>query len=339
MKTTLLVSLFGVFAAPTLCAQPEITFSDMTPVAGSSQTIVSSNYVDPGAAGENQTWDLSTMTNNGQTTQLIELASAAPDAASYPSATHVNIVNDLVDAYSFIRFDDNIAEIIALTLSTGQSNEFVNPRTQLEFPVIFGNIFTDTYERVDDYGFPGLEGGEEGSLTATVDGYGTLITPTATYTDVLRVHYVVESTVTSPGTPDDFPFSEDIYVFFKSGYSSALATSSISSFAGAVTESSSYLLSDNAVSVGELPFGVSEVSLFPNPSVNDFSIAISTGLSTQAEISILSLDGRVVQATAGHSLPSGNSQINFDVSDLAPGIYIVQVDFADALVTRKLIVQ
>ncbi len=41
-----------------------ITLEDVAPSIGDSYTQANSEYVDPGTAGQNQTWDFSAMVNN-----------------------------------------------------------------------------------------------------------------------------------------------------------------------------------------------------------------------------------------------------------------------------------
>jgi len=84
------------------------------------------------------------------------------------------------------------------------------------------------------------------------------------------------------------------------------------------------VITDPSVLVAELSTGVvqeqrhGQFHLFPNPARDYLRVNVSTG--DLGLIAILTLDGRVVK-----TLFEGGSSTEFDVSDLRPGAYIVEV--------------
>ncbi len=71
-------------------------------------------------------------------------------------------------------------EVQAWTISSpGVGNDYSpNPRTLMRFPFNYLDTESDTWQKV---------GGSVENVTVTYDGYGTLITPTFTYTNVVRI--------------------------------------------------------------------------------------------------------------------------------------------------------
>jgi hypothetical protein len=70
-----------------------------------------------------------------------------------------------------------------------------------------------------------------------------------------------------------------------------------------------------------------ELQVFPNPVVSQLYI---TGLNDSVQVSILSLDGKVVK-----SLANDNGSLSIDVSDLAPGYYLLQSENSTVKFIKK----
>ncbi len=73
-------------------------------------------------------------------------------------------------------------------------------------------------------------------------------------------------------------------------------------------------------------------SIYPNPAQSSFSIS-TEGLNLQENINIYSISGTLVKTIRlSHTM-------NIDISDMAPGVYIVRTHINDTMVSRKLIIQ
>ena len=78
------------------------------------------------------------------------------------------------------------------------------------------------------------------------------------------------------------------------------------------------------------------VSLFPNPSSGRFMVEIGGGNSESKTIEILDMRGRVVNF---RHLPAGYGSLEeFDLSDTAPGLYLIRVQQGQDGLTRKLLI-
>lgn len=80
------------------------------------------------------------------------------------------------------------------------------------------------------------------------------------------------------------------------------------------------------------------VNIYPNPAMNTVNIDYSSTAKTNVQVVITDLLGRVVK-TSDNAVAEGGNIITFDVSDLAPGIYITTVSDGIASDSGKFIVQ
>jgi len=166
--------LSASFFASALAAQPVIIAAD-APAPGYSWTVLELANLPPLAAGANATWNLSSATITG--TRQLQLAqpATAPGAINFPSATVVANA-DGETPYNFLKATSS--ELRTLGLMSPDANVYSDPLITMVFPCSLGTSWTDTYANDT----------EQGTRTYTADGYGTLLGPNGTLTNVLRVH-------------------------------------------------------------------------------------------------------------------------------------------------------
>ena len=82
------------------------------------------------------------------------------------------------------------------------------------------------------------------------------------------------------------------------------------------------------------PFG--NVRTYPNPAIYSVTVEFASKLPGNCEMFLFNLNGKAVKT---YRLFRDISLFNFDVSDLANGMYIMQIRMSNKLVTsRKLVV-
>ena len=161
-------------------AQPVITDGNNIPAAGLSVPV---SFATPssgvGNSGASQTWDFSSLSFSVIGTVAVITPSSSPIGSSFPTANHCqSLVGQ--NSYNFFSVLSTKMECLGYNISSpGSGNDYTpNPRTTLKFPFNYLDTETDTWQKV---------GGSVNNVTLTYDGYGTLITPTATYTNVVRI--------------------------------------------------------------------------------------------------------------------------------------------------------
>jgi hypothetical protein len=88
-----------------------------------------------------------------------------------------------------------------------------------------------------------------------------------------------------------------------------------------------------ATGINENSFA-SLINLFPNPATNYFTIALPNA-NEKVEITITDITGKIIYSTT----VSETQKIEVNTNDFAEGVYLVQVQSADFIATKKLVVE
>ena len=80
------------------------------------------------------------------------------------------------------------------------------------------------------------------------------------------------------------------------------------------------------------------VSIYPNPAVSNVNIELSLSSPKQVNIDIYDTQGKLMRANAfGGTLDAGTMNTVIDVKDIPVGVYNLQIQLGDELLTRRLI--
>lgn len=91
------------------------------------------------------------------------------------------------------------------------------------------------------------------------------------------------------------------------------------------------------VSIHEMKGGAYNVSLYPNPANNYFTLSVSSPKASGAVLSVFDVSGRQVSAKTVELL-AGENQLGETTAQLQSGIYFVKLESADLKVGKKLII-
>lgn len=181
MKSTtgLLLSLMVGCSA---FAQPVIV-STMSPFpVGTIDSVLSAPAtLSPGAGGAGITWNFSTLSVSYMGQVAIVDATTSPYGSTFPTSNFCAKIMPLSGSpmYVYERISSARWEQLANNYAgTGTGTVYTNPETTLQFPMHYLDAFTDTFQKTT---------GGPNTVDVTYDGYGTLITPVATYTNVVRI--------------------------------------------------------------------------------------------------------------------------------------------------------
>ena len=79
------------------------------------------------------------------------------------------------------------------------------------------------------------------------------------------------------------------------------------------------------------------VEIYPNPSNGNFSILINDYASSEFDITIIDLTGKIILQETYIS-KSGENELNIRLSDVSNGLYMLNIRKGDKNVTRKLFI-
>lgn len=288
-------------------AQVTLQASDVNGVIGESFNYEQTNWISPGAAGANQTWDLSGITSSSSGS----LTFNAPNA-SFPASTVTQY--DGAGSSFFIE-QSNVAQILHGADAGGTIITYSNPQTQIDFPLVMSSGGNDTH--ACSFVSGGFPFDRVGSTTWEVDGWGTVITPNGTYNDVLRVKQTQDYVDTYSGGTIDY--SVEIYSWMKAGIHYPLAA--MTSFVSSLGSQSYGTYITGSVGIDEV--NNFAFSLSPNPCQDIITVS-STEVIFES-VRIVDISGK--EASAGMNMLSNKETI--DISSLKSGVYFVTLQLTD----------
>lgn len=248
------------------------------------------------AAGPNQTWDFSSYSYTSLGNMTVIDPASSPMAASFPNADYAYT---LVGTTSFFQVSPGKFEVLAYSItSPGSGNDYSqNPRTILKLPFNFQESVTDTWQKA---------GGSVNNVTVTYDAYGTLITPTGTYSNVVRIK-------------EDYGAGAIDYQWFLTDPLSPVMVYDHNNnrliFVGA---------SANAISETSRP---NQVTIFPNPG-KDF-VMLKIGYTVElATVRIFNSQSQLVK-----EITATGNEVQIEVQGLPAGIYSCQVLNNNSMIT------
>jgi len=290
-------------------AQTTITAASTFPPVGTQDSVFIALGISQGVAGNGVTWDFSSVSPTYAGYGVLVDPATTPYAATFPSATHaieLNPAGAATPVYDYYIVNSDGFYILASGYSTATPGDNYTPNTKLRvpFPFSYGNSVTDPFQKV---------GGSPDSYTITYDGFGTLVTPSRSINDVVRVKYV-------------WTDGEVAYNWFTTSPLFYIATWSEDN-GGRLT-----LLE------GEAPTGIVQTTnttfrVFPNPA-KDMAWLQTTGAASHNTVCLLhDATGRLVR-----TIPVQENTTAIERGQLPAGLYFYEVQDASRNTARGVLV-
>ena len=323
-KQITLLSLF--IYSLTASAQPTLTHNGVAFQIGTSVTSHIGAYDFPGNAGPGETWDFGNYNGPTVATYSGVNPTGTPYVGQYPAADVCSYAPG-PGQYEYLE-DDNAATFLLGANSAQASLNFsANKQTILVFPFTYNDTWTDTYQAAgNNAGFPFTR---TGTITATADGFGTLITPHGTYTNVLRIYYY--QTYTDNFGTDLYDGEQSTWSWYKEGVHYPIFSITDALYDGFPT-----------ISMGtynDAPTGLNEqtaampVSVYPTPAKDELFVEMGAN-HTVSKYEILDVTARTVL------IGELTSQLNtIGVKDITAGHYLLKIFSNNAIQTRKVLIQ
>jgi len=331
MKRQLLYVL--VFAGiPAVCsAQPVLTSANFSPTSGDIVINHQCNYLPDatiGGAGAGVTWDLSALSVFSSDTIFYTECAFVPHC-TYFAGTNLASVSRDIDTTFYV--SNSARLLVAGALRPGDTTTYTEDNALYHYPLGYGSSFTDTsYDilnatSVTDYH-------QRTRKIINCDAYGTLILPTGTFNNILRLHvqtYLADSNVMLGYTTLD---STDSYLWCMPGFHSPLLTAII------VSDTSTYFnyatgTFTEAVSLVNVISQTLEVS--PNPCYNELNLQFSVATAQNTEINLTDISGKMVAVIAKGIYNMGVHNLIYNIANLPQGLYIVSMHTDNGTVVKK----
>jgi len=211
--------------------------------------------------------------------------------------------------------------------------------TEFQFPITAGQTFNSTYNgRYSPFnvGEDSVKI-ESGTVTINADMQGTLILPTGTFTDVLRLR-VLENfhiKVYFLGVPIiDYLIEDDYIYWFSDSILQPLLISGVTTVDG-TPEPPVLRFQPISTPTGLAEPAAENFTLSPNPSTGKFTISSLQANAKAQSIEISTLSGQVIYTTS--VLTPATREI--DLSHFPKGMYFVKINDGEHIMSKKLVVQ
>ena len=316
----------------TIClAQPILTASGINSRIGERGTFTNTSYVDPGNAGPNQTWDLTSMSGTLGDPSTVVSASSTSYGYKFPNA-NIAGSNPKTGQTTYFKTSEKALQFCG-TATTATVLAYSDMEDLLRFPFAFTNSYNDSWATQFENG--GNTFYRTGVSTVTADGYGTLITPNGTYADVMRVHFVqVYQDSTYIGYPYKISYKNDEYMWYKEGIHIQLAAVfTVTTSIGSPIKAGAYATGN--VGIDDLPEWSNSLHLFPNPASDKVNLDFTSYNRQQVEVRLYNAVGQQVDVTQSKENALDLNRIQLDVAGLAEGIFFAQIVSDEKILASK----
>jgi hypothetical protein len=307
----LIVSMFPLYAQPTLTQAVMGQIGD-----NSTSQLADPSGVSEGSSGTSVSWDFSNLVNTGSPSQSTILDPAAtPYGANFPQANRAAAASS--GTYAYFKVDGSGY------YSYGIQNPSAfmtcsDPEKLLKFPMTYSDVSADVFlctgQTSDTYD-------RSGTNSLSADAYGTLVLPTGTYSNVLRIHLTQSYQDSFYALQMIFTYVNNQYWWISPDYKGALLTMwdlEVDGFPYA--ESLVYNPSPEALTGMEQP--AASVRVYPNPAVDVVHITLAG--SGSFRIQVMNQLGQLVVSTT-----TTDPGFQLDVSDWLSGLYVVLIETDD----------
>lgn len=330
MKYWFLFLLF--ITARIISAQPTVT-SSISGTAGDvfSYEIMNADGFDVGADGADVTWDFSDITSTGSNNEYTFVTAASTpydfeftdaNLAQDDGAGNYTYYNSTSSVYAF--YGAAILDVVAV---------YDDPEQLFVFPFSFGSTNTDDLHCEFT---SGVEFERAGTTTLEADAYGTLILPSGTYTDVLRIKTIQDYSDDAIGYPVLLNYYFQTYFWVKEGIKGSLLEYAEQEVTGSFPSSTQTLLMNDNILISTIQNQeVLQLSVFPVPANEYVHISFQDKVFESSILSVYNFTGNIVLQT---EMQNAN-MLSLDISFLPPGIYTAILSDGSRIAKNKFVVQ
>lgn len=331
MKKLLLPTCFLLASFSAAYAQPSLTAATNNPVPGDVfyGTQCDTTGVTPGSSGASVTWNLSALTATGFDTTSYYTCSTAIHCDSFAGS---NIVAYDGSGYTYMQASTAGFSLLGY-YSMGSYYHIIGGHDIIYYPLTYTSTHLDTSGA--DYGGFAFQYVQDSFI---YDGYGTLILPTGTYTNVVRVHDIeITKDSSFTGSSWDVTFSRtENYSWYQSGFHNQLLTMSIDTASGNTVE---YYKQGPPLEVSTPAINNLTLDVYPNPAAGMINVTFNLPDNGNAAITVTDMVGRLMNITGADKIKTGQNHLQIPVADLPNGTYILRLQGAGESISKRIVVK
>jgi hypothetical protein len=318
-------------------AQPTLTAATNNPVVGDTVALFWCNTsgVAPGPAGAGVTWDFHALTAIDTFYQTVVRCDSTPKCDSFPGS-NIAMKQDMPGgtSYSYLFADATIIENLGGYATTGYYQYYTRPAVQAHYPVMYTSSYLDT-----SIGFVPPINNTMQIDSSIVDGYGTLILPSGTFTNVLRMHtFSVERDSVSGGGVS--VTARESYGWSAPGFHFGLLSVGLDTSGGLHVANVLYTTGSGApaaLAIAKVNDNQLSLEINPNPASDVLNIKFTSMQQQNVTITLSDITGKIVGSIPAN-IHTGANIIQYPVADLPAGMYLLHLVSGANNITKKVVV-
>jgi len=214
---------------------------------------------------------------------------------------------------------------------------YMDPEELMRYPMNYNDNYVDNFSA--SFTNAGVNYSRSGNVTTTVDGYGDIVLPYGTITDVLRLKYEEDykDEFTIIGVPYTLNYQSEIYAWYKPGiHVPVMAITKLTSDAGN-TEYGLFL--DASVGFEQNSIENEVASIYPNPVSHKAIYSVKSDNKTDFELTLINALGQELEVLFVGQIEAGQNNINIDLGEYQKGSYLIKARSGDQVSILKLLKQ
>jgi len=327
---------FGSFAQPTL------TGPNFNPQIGDAfvSRICDSTGVVPGPAGENVTWNFTTLVTTSIDTGTVTACDSTPQCSLFPGSSYAIVAHSTYVIPYYISSSAKLSQN-GYYVAHDTNAVYSDPIDQFRYPFTFLTSFSDSFAGVITLDTNVVH--ETGTIEVVCDGYGILNLPGFADSNVLRVHstQLFVDSANLFGFPIIQTFQLETYAWYAPNYHSPLLAILLTTQVGGsyTNKAVSYApVQVHSSGITEIPDISSSLELYPNPAQNELNITCKSGSNEHVRITLADVTGREVAVIAEGGAQS-LQHITYNTTGFAKGLYLVRLQSGSGTITRKVVIE
>ncbi len=338
-----------------------ISYSQLTltnqynPVPGDidSYAICDTANISQGPAGANQVWSFLNLIKIDTSDVHFVTSASTPYSGQFASSN----IASTNDSSSYTYFTTSASNILFNgSGGPGLVVPYTNPQLYMQYPFTFNTNFSDNFG--SNYISNGTPTERTGSTTVTGDAWGTINLPIGSFTNALRVKYVIITKDSSnTGAPVVFITINTSYVWFVPGrkypvFEIVYTTLTFNGVLFASSKSVNYNPRSAVIGIQQISGGIpQDFSLgqnYPNPfnpsTKINFSIPLLRGVDAEGgrgvltKLTIYDILGKHVETLVNQQLSAGTYEVEFEGSKYASGLYFYVLKAEGFAETKKMLI-
>jgi hypothetical protein len=350
-------TLFFILSVFSIQSQPTLTTANEAAVGNSFIfEFADTAGIIEGPAGASQIWDFSWAIPAGiQHAESWVDPATTPYYIDYPTSTHVQLTSDDIGGFIYSYYTHSATQtalngIVTTVTGAPVDMHFTNSQILRQYPATYNTTFQDSFAGMSIMTVGPLTSAtyRNGSYQYLVDGYGTLITPIATYPNSLRVKITqsfMDSTIyIGVPLPPVFVFGvsttylwasadagDKLYQFFI-GYDTTLSQAGTTNF-----KNVSY--QNDITGIPENGAFLKSAYIYPNPAMEWANIRIDNPENGEALLCLYNATGSLVKSCNITMKKNDFFEWRVSLEELPAGIYSIKISCKEQYWTTRIVKQ